>query len=47
MFRDLLSHRPFEPFRVVMSSGRKYDIPHPEMAFLTRTALWIGMDIDK
>ncbi|MEM9881766.1 MAG: hypothetical protein AAF800_02470 [Planctomycetota bacterium] len=44
-FRDLLGRRPFEPFRLVMSSGETYDIAHPEMVFLTRTSLYIGVDI--
>lgn len=41
-FKDLLSQRPFEPFRVVMSSGEKYEVRHPEMAWLTRTTLYVG-----
>ena len=42
-FRELLSQRPFRPFRVVMSSGQTYEVRHPEMAFLTRTDLLIGV----
>ena len=41
-FRDLLTRRPFEPFRVVMSSGQTYEVRHPEMAWLTRTTLYVG-----
>jgi hypothetical protein len=43
-FRDLLTQRPFKPFRVVMSSGQTYDVRHPEMAFLTRSDLLVGID---
>ena len=43
-FRELLSQRPFRPFRLVMSSGRAYDIRHPEMAWLTRTDILVGID---
>jgi len=43
-FRDLLAQRPFKPFRVVMSSGQTYDVRHPEMAFLTRTSILVGID---
>ncbi len=43
-FRDLLTQRPFKPFRVVMSSGQSYDVRHPEMAFLTRSDLLVGID---
>jgi hypothetical protein len=41
-YRDLLSARPFQPFRLVMSSGRSYEVRHPEMAMLTRTSLLVG-----
>ena len=42
-FRELLSQRPFRPFRLVMSSGESYDVRHPEMAMLTRTDLLVGV----
>jgi hypothetical protein len=42
-FRELLGQRPFKPFRLVMSSGRTYEIRHPEMAMLTRTDLLVGV----
>ncbi|MDB5345746.1 MAG: hypothetical protein JWP89_4123 [Schlesneria sp.] len=41
-FKDLLSQRPFRPFRLVMSSGQTYDVRHPEMALLTRSDLLVG-----
>ncbi len=41
-FRELLSARPFRPFRLVMSSGQSYEVRHPEMAMLTRTSLLVG-----
>ncbi len=43
-FRELLSHRPFKPFRLVMSSGESYEVRHPEMAMLTRTDILVGID---
>jgi hypothetical protein len=43
-FRDLLSARPFKPFRLVMSSGQTYEVRHPEMAWLTRTSILVGID---
>jgi hypothetical protein len=46
-FRQLLAKRPFEPFRIVVSSGEAYEVRHPEMAFLTRTALHIGLNPDQ
>lgn len=45
-FRELLTKRPFKPFRVVMSSGQQYEVRHPEIAFLTRTDILIGIKED-
>ncbi len=42
-FRELLSQRPFRPFRLVMSSGQTCEVRHPEMALLTRTDLLVGV----
>lgn len=44
-FRDLMAQRPFQPFRLVMSSGQTYEVRHPEMAWLTRTSILVGTDI--
>jgi hypothetical protein len=43
-FRDLLSQKPFKPFRLVMSSGERYEVRHPEMAMLTRSSILVGLD---
>ena len=43
-FRELLAQRPFKPFRLVMSSGQTHDVRHPEMAWLTRTSILVGVD---
>ena len=45
--KNLLEHRPFQPFRVVMSSGERYAVRHPEMALLTRRTLYIGTGPDE
>ena len=42
-FRELLTQRPFRPFRLVMSSGQSYEVRHPEMAMLTRTDMLVGV----
>jgi hypothetical protein len=42
-FRELLTRRPFKPFRLVMSSGQSYDVGHPEMAMLTKSDLLVGI----
>jgi hypothetical protein len=41
-FRDLLAKRPFAAFRLVMSSGKTYEVRHPEMAMLTRSDICVG-----
>jgi hypothetical protein len=45
-FRDLLTKQPFHPFRLVMSSGLAYEVRHPEMAFLSRTSIYVGIDVE-
>jgi hypothetical protein len=45
-FHRLLRARPFQPFRVITSSGERYEVRHPEVAFLTRTNLVIGLAPD-
>ena len=42
-FREILRRAPFEPFRVVMSSGESYNILHPEMAFVSAKALVLAI----
>ena len=43
-FRELLKKEPFQPFRLVMSSGQSYQVRRPEMAMLTRTDILVGLD---
>ena len=45
-FRDLLTKRPFQPLRLVMSSGASYEVRHPEMAVLSKTSIYVGIDVD-
>lgn len=42
-FRDILNRRPFEPLRVVMSSGESYVVLHPEIAFATAESLILAL----
>ena len=41
--REILKRTPFEPVRVVMSSGESYNVMHPEMAFVTAKALVLAI----
>ena len=45
-FRNLLSERPFRPFRLVMSSGQSYEVRHPETAMVTKSDILVGIDIE-
>jgi hypothetical protein len=42
-FKDILTRRPFEPFRVVMSSGESYNVMHPEMALVSARSLVLAI----
>lgn len=44
-FRELLARRPFQPVKLILSSGQSYEIRHREMALLTRTSILIGTDL--
>src|SRR5947209_20574380 len=38
-----LSHRPFESFRISLSSGDSYDVRHPENALLVRNGVCLSV----
>lgn len=40
--KERLARRPFDPFRVVLSSGDAYEVRHPEMALLLRNGIYIA-----
>jgi hypothetical protein len=42
-FREILKRAPFEPFRVVMSSGESYNVMHPEMALVSSRTLVLAI----
>jgi hypothetical protein len=44
-FREMLARRPFQPVKIILSSGQAYEIRHPEMALLTRTDLLVGTEL--
>jgi hypothetical protein len=39
--RPLVNRRPFEPFRITMSSGATFEMRHPEMASLGKSAMLV------
>jgi hypothetical protein len=38
-----LNSRPFQPFRIVTSSGESYEVRHPEMAIVTKTEIVVAL----
>ncbi|MDM8004747.1 MAG: hypothetical protein QUV05_01155 [Phycisphaerae bacterium] len=40
---DLLRRKPFEPFRIITSSGDRYDIRHPELVLRVKNGLYVGL----
>jgi hypothetical protein len=45
-FRKIPKRQPFQPFRVVMSSGKSYDVRHAEMAWLLKNDVLVGIDVE-
>ena len=41
--RQLLRHRPFERFRIIISSGESYEICGPELALPIRNGIFIAL----
>ena len=44
--RTLLTARPFEPFRVTLSGGERFEVRHPEFGWLTEGGLYVGIPGD-
>jgi hypothetical protein len=40
--RERLHYQPFEPFRIVTSSGQHYDVLHPEFLLVTKRTLVVA-----
>lgn len=40
---EVLRTRPFKPFRIYISDGAAFDVPHPEMVMVTRTSAIVGL----
>jgi len=41
--REHLETRPFEPFRLFLSDGKTFDIRHPDLCIVSRSAVYIGI----
>ena len=46
--QDILKYvqrRPFQPFRLCLSDGRSFEVRHPEMAMVGRSAVTLGIPV--
>ncbi len=41
--REFLQKKPFQPFRLTLTDGRTYEVRHPEMVMVGRSAVAIGL----
>lgn len=44
--QDALRRRPFEPFRIRLSSGDSYEVCHPEKVLLLRGGVYVALGVD-
>ena len=44
--RELLEAKPFKPFRICMSDGAAYDIVNHDMAWVTKSTVEVGINLD-
>jgi hypothetical protein len=44
--KELLETKPFRPFRIFMTDGKTYDIPHPDFVWVLKSRFLVGMDGD-
>ena len=44
--RDYARRQPFEPFRVILTTGATYDIRHPDLIMVGRRSAIIGLTND-
>jgi hypothetical protein len=41
--REVLRRQPFEPFRLIMTDGAGFEIPHPDLLWVGRRSAMIGL----
>ena len=42
--REVLRQVPFEPFRLRLTDGSSFDVPHPDFLTLSKTAVHVAID---
>ena len=45
--KELMDAKPFRPFKIHMSDGKSYEVPHHDAAFVTQNKLEIGLELNK
>ena len=40
-----IRERPFRPFRLFLSSGQSYDVPHPEFIYVSRNRILVVIEV--
>jgi hypothetical protein len=40
--KKLLSQQPFQPFRMLLSNGKAYEVRHPELVIVTHSTVILG-----
>ena len=43
LIRDRVRDQPFVPLRIVTSSGQTFDVYHPDLIWIGRNELYVGM----
>jgi hypothetical protein len=44
--REYARRQPFEPFRLILTTGAAYDIRHPDLIMVGRRSVVIGLTVD-
>ena len=44
--RKHVRKQPFQPIRVFVSDGASYEVRHPEMMYVSRAEVVIGLDVE-
>ncbi len=45
--KELLAGEPFEPFRVITSSGKSYEVRDPQSVALMKSRIFIALPTDR
>lgn len=41
--RDTAQTKPYQPFRIVLTDGAVYDIPHPDLLWVGKRTAYVGL----